>query len=129
MNSRIEELANDSFAYAQTRHSQHSPELIRTFTSKFAELLIRDVMETRNMGESDREHLCSYYGLEYKPVMMKHPEYGDLYQLDEWDEAVNAGYFNSDDGSGYWATKTEYAHVSCWDECPEWATHILWFNK
>ena len=40
MNSRIEELANDAFAHAQTRHSQHSPELIHTFTSKFAELII-----------------------------------------------------------------------------------------
>ena len=129
MNERIKEIRVKAVNYTNELKPLGLTMWELTCNQKFAELLLRDVMETQKMGEWDREHLCLYYGLEYTPVMMKHPEYGDLYQLDEWDEAVDAGYFNSDDGSGYWATKTEYAHISCWDEMPVWATHILWFNK
>ena len=61
--------------------------------------------------------------------MMKNPDYGDLFTADEWLEASDAGYFISDDGSGYWATEKEHSTVSCWSIKPDWATHVLWFNK
>ena len=102
---------------------------IKQIQYRTAELLLLDVMELQCLSEWERQSVCSAYGLEYKPIMMNHPSYGDLFQLDEWDEYVKCGAFNSDDGSGYWATKTQYAHISCWDQMPDWATHILWFNK
>ena len=126
MNNRIKEL--EMLCYEE-RGDYHLGSIRQLNVEKFAELLLRDVMETQDLDEWEREQLCELYGLDYKPTMMDHPEYGDLFSLDEWEKAMHAGWFNSDDGSGYWATKTQYAHVSCWDECPEWATHVLWFNK
>jgi hypothetical protein len=118
MNERIKQLYEQS----QTDEGWYD-------TEKFTELLLLDVMELQCLSERERKEICLAYGIDYKPKMMKHPLYGALFAEDEWNEAVDAGYFNSDDGSGYWATKTEYAYFSCWNQRPEWATHVLWFNK
>ena len=63
----------------------------------------------------------------------KLPDYGDLFTVEEWKEALQAGSYISDDGSGYWAKNGLMCHD--WDEevfastRPLDATHVMWFNK
>jgi hypothetical protein len=63
----------------------------------------------------------------------KLPDYGDLYTVEEWKEALQDGSFISEDGSGYWVKDGLMCHD--WDEevfaatRPLDATHVMWFNK
>ena len=60
------------------------------------------------------------------------PEYGDLITLEEFSKNVIDGMFIPYDGDGYLATKDGMSREhSCWslDDRPEWATHVMWFNK
>lgn len=47
----------------------------------------------------------------------------------EFLEDAASGFFTGDDGHGYWATNDKVSSVSCWQDRPEWATHVCWFNK
>lgn len=59
-----------------------------------------------------------------------HPYYGDVMKASVWEEQVRNGMFTPDDGIGYWATETKMRpDTDCFDGCPEWATHVVWFNK
>ena len=66
----------------------------------------------------------------------------DLYTVAEFKEEAGPhgkywGGICPDDGTGYWATATQYS----WDHPvfsgkadpytpqPDWATHVVWFNK
>lgn len=40
-----------------------------------------------------------------------------------------SGFLNSDDGTGYWATATHRSGIPVHAARPDWATHVLWFNK
>jgi hypothetical protein len=60
---------------------------------------------------------------EDKPKMIKHTKYGDLFPATEFDG------FMSDDGSGVWATENLQSNVSVWEDKPDWATHVMWYNK
>ena len=70
---------------------------------------------------------------ERKRRMEPLPDYGDLIPLTEWRECVASGGFIPYDGTGYWATSKEMDRASdVWDQDripPEWATHVMWFNK
>ena len=57
--------------------------------------------------------------------------YGHLIPLEEFEQGRKHHALMSDDGPGCWATATHYADRSdVWsDNRPEWATHVLWFNK
>lgn len=57
---------------------------------------------------------------------------GDLFTIEEWNNHVRNGLFVPDDGSGFWADATR--HVDIGDPFdsstkPDWATHVMWFNK
>jgi len=58
-------------------------------------------------------------------------EYGRLMTLHGFQKSVAHNFFTSDDGSGCYATDTQYDPKSnVWThEVPSWATHVLWFNK
>lgn len=53
----------------------------------------------------------------------------DIMTVKEWQDNVNDGYFNDDDGCGYWVKDG----LSCRDEVfnsePLDATHMVWYNK
>lgn len=59
------------------------------------------------------------------------PEDGDVMTLLEWSACRGSQAIIPDDGSGYWATSSHYS----WDfpvfstPKPDWATHVVWFNK
>lgn len=58
-------------------------------------------------------------------------EYGDLMEAQEWIDNRDSGGFIPYDGDGYWCTSTQKSNLEVWD-CetkPEWATHVLWYNK
>ena len=44
-------------------------------------------------------------------------------------DAVKRGEITKDDGEGYWGTDLGYSNIDCFDEKPEWATHVAWFNN
>ncbi len=57
-------------------------------------------------------------------------------KVEDFKEAVVYGMF-TDDGFGYYATDTEVSdrEIEFWDfdednyNVPEWATHVVWYNK
>ena len=57
-------------------------------------------------------------------------DFADVMTAEEWNEAVSQGWFNNDDGSGYWVkdgkecTEAEVFHSPQLD-----ATHVAWYNK
>lgn len=63
------------------------------------------------------------------------PDYGEIFLLNEFVEAVQHGIFCDDDGSGYYAIETEYyddkpANPSDVFYYPQTVyTHVMWFNK
>lgn len=50
-------------------------------------------------------------------------------RLDEFILFESYGTFTPDDGFGNYGTETHVSNVSCWEEPPEWATHVYWYNK
>lgn len=60
----------------------------------------------------------------------------DLYTIDEFKEMVACGALVDYDGMGNWATATHYQNGP-WiypssigiTNPPEWATHVVWYNK
>ncbi len=97
--------------------------------SKIIELVIKECLESSLIGEWESQKIHKMFELNYKPKMQPNPDYGDLFTVKEWDESVKFGAFIPDDGDGYWATEKEHAYISVWDEKPDWATHVVWFNK
>lgn len=71
-------------------------------------------------------------GLKFTPNDTK---CGDLIPLQEWLEDVEGGGFIDYDGHGELATETETSNIMiCPSEAenyefPEWATHIMWYNR
>lgn len=61
------------------------------------------------------------------------PDYGDLMSVDEFAQSVEDGSFIDYDGYGYWAVADKMSDVvvrpSTVDDKPEWATHVIWFNR
>ena len=53
MNERIEKLSDEAYLFAQSQHSIYSPELLRTYTKQFAELIVRDCAETIESQDVD----------------------------------------------------------------------------
>jgi hypothetical protein len=55
----------------------------------------------------------------------------DVYSVQDWESMTSSGLIISYDGSGYWgvAGKGYSWDHSCWDEKPEWADVVVWFNK
>lgn len=48
---------------------------------------------------------------------------------EEFVEAENDGFLTGDDGNGVWATETHKSDISTRADRPDWATHVLWFNR
>ena len=65
------------------------------------------------------------------------PDYGDLIPLDEFKGACDCGAFIDYDGFGHYATKHQMdgdyevrpSNVVKGEVAPEWATHVMWFNR
>jgi len=72
---------------------------------------------------------------------VKQASNGDLMTIEEFVEACQAGGFIDYDGMGDWATATHvvYSDITNWIKpskilsgeqfAPEWATHVLWYNR
>ncbi len=62
------------------------------------------------------------------------PSYGDLMTVSEFREHCESGMFIDYDGHGYPATEKQMdggvtIRPSSRTLIPEWATHIVWFNR
>jgi hypothetical protein len=64
------------------------------------------------------------------------PDFGDHMPINEFIECVKTGGFIDYDGHGRLATQTEESDVLIYPsdinpdwKAPEWATHVMWFNK
>lgn len=63
-------------------------------------------------------------------LMTDNPDFGDLYTVSDFDNIVEEGFINDDDGSGYYGTDTKHSRLEYFsNQKPDWATHVLWFNK
>ncbi len=62
-------------------------------------------------------------------------EWGDLMSIENFRGAVKAGMFRNYDGFGKLATETEESDIEIYPsmflsmEVPDWATHVMWYNK
>jgi hypothetical protein len=70
------------------------------------------------------------------PDLFPFPIYGDLFTMEQFRQDCADGYFIDYDGSGCLATATgmsrEVIYPSMFKQgvvFPEWATHVVWFNK
>lgn len=72
-------------------------------------------------------HAEPYIGRVYnRPV----PDYGDLMTIDEWNESVSFGGFIEHDGHGYFVKDNMSTYEGdIFEDEPEDATHVIWFNK
>ena len=70
--------------------------------------------------------------------MEPNPEYGDLYDLEDWIHYVQSGAFIDYDGYGNMATESSHLpRVNVYPskakhrnfEFPAWVTHIVWYNR
>ena len=70
------------------------------------------------------------------------PPYGDLMTAEEFITEVKRGSFIPYDGDRYWATATGESRLNVWETLqnsrdmkvwetkkPEWATHVMWYNR
>lgn len=65
------------------------------------------------------------------PNLLPIPSYGELMTVTEFFESRENGWLILSDGSGYYATADGFDRASSvWEvEQPDWATHVMWFNK
>lgn len=52
-----------------------------------------------------------------------------LMTADDFREGYESGMLTCDDGSGVWATATQKSDVPCGATKPDWATHVVWYNR
>lgn len=52
-----------------------------------------------------------------------------LFAVTEFLEGGGSGMLTSDDGHGLWATSTHKSKLYTSAAQPEWATHVVWYNK
>lgn len=72
-----------------------------------------------------------------EPKFEPFPDYGDKMTLKSWLEAVKEGAFIDYDGHGYLATAKQMSDIKVIPsqfrnktvKTPEWATHVMWFNR
>mgnify|MGYP001250097380 CR=1 FL=1 len=138
MNELSKKIVDEATTFACQKEVQwlgpeeYNPKWWEVRDSKIIELVIKNyVSNSPMMGEWESEKIHKLFGLEYRPQMFKNPkeDEGDIFKLKDWDDYVKMGAFIPDDGDGYWATEKEYAYISAWDPKPDWATHVVWFNK
>jgi hypothetical protein len=53
----------------------------------------------------------------------------DIMTIKDWKKNVIAGYFNNDDGNGYWVKDGLACRDEVFSSKPEDATHMVWYNK
>ena len=60
-------------------------------------------------------------------------DYGELFTIAAWRDAVKVGAFNEHDGSGAFVKDGKYMTEKIFDDvfgpAPEGATHVEWYNK
>lgn len=79
-----------------------------------------------NLDKSKNEITRDILQLNLEPI----PEYAHIMTEQEWKSNVRAGAYCSCDGSGYWATDRGMdPNADAFDNQPDWATHVAWFNK
>lgn len=52
-----------------------------------------------------------------------------LMTAEEFEDDENSGMLTSDDGSGVWATSTHKSELTTYAPKPQWATHVVWYNR
>ena len=69
------------------------------------------------------------------PNMKPIDDNGDLMTIDKFRDMVKGNWFIDYDGYGNLATETEVSDIIVQPskfagmELPEWATHVLWYNR
>lgn len=64
-------------------------------------------------------------GGQWEPV----PQCGDHMSAEDFMSYQQCGAICPGDGLGYWATATHMSGVRAFVDKPDWATHVVWFNR
>jgi hypothetical protein len=65
-----------------------------------------------------------------EPSLEPNPGYGELFTAEDFLKEIQRGsIIPYEDGSAYWATSTHHEQKRYTAVKPEWATHVMWFNK
>lgn len=67
---------------------------------------------------------------EDKSVLRPLGKLGDHMTAEDFEECVQCSCFIPYDGDGNWATVDGESKLNVWENArPEWATHVVWYNK
>lgn len=97
---------------------------------------LKQIMDDINMGIQETvldwmKIKAEEDGLEFGDI----PNYGDHMTMKDWLDAVEFGAFIDYDGHGELATINQVSNILIFPseaknyKFPEWATHIVWYNK
>ena len=129
MNERIRELARQSGA---TDEQGSRAESVFCFTKQeldsFAELIIKECCQ--KLYVEDVFDIYRDFGMVCEPEFSPMPKDADLFDLEQWKTLTESCAIMPHDGSGYWATETQESNWPVFTmDRPEWATHVVWYNK
>lgn len=84
-------------------------------------------------SNDDQPEVSRIFFRDERKYTEKLPDYGDLFTVEEWKGALQAGSYISDDGSGYWVKNgmmcRDWVEEVFASTRPLDATHVMWFNK
>jgi hypothetical protein len=107
----------------RTPEEQHLHEFVESYLTPLRE----EIKELRSkLKEIQKEHDATQQRVYDRTLDMVDDH---IMTVEEWQNAVEDGYFENEDGSGYWVKN----NLACRDEVfnsePLDATHMVWYNK
>ena len=84
-----------------------------------ADKLIDKAMEPYDLNDKDNERV---YDVQVDVE-------DDVMSVEDWEAAVDDGFFHNEDGSGYWVKNGLACRNEVFSSEPLDATHMVWYNK
>jgi hypothetical protein len=118
-------LLRDWLKHAPKKDSDYIKMRTDDAMKRLAEVIKKDWETSTELHQAD--------GVAFKPT---EPD-DDNYTREEWLGAVDSAGFIDYDGFGYLATATETSNITIYPsditcfkvKLPDWATHIIWYNR
>lgn len=93
-----------------------------------------EIFFKENLRKIENYYERNYY--KWKSVLKRNriydgevPDFADVMTVQEWQEAVEDGWFINDDGSGYWVKDGKESDDMVFADPQLDATHVSWYHK